>query len=107
MTRYRQRHNSAVAVAAAVLFSVLYFDSLLQILPGLETLKKDLGNDTSLTDGDPRKLEMRAVLEDPIGQKYIGQFAKKVMTQVRGLSVCKELSIQRKGSENEKAATQA
>lgn len=24
------------------------------------------------------------MLEDPIGQKYIGQFAKKVMTQVGG-----------------------
>lgn len=65
---------------------------LLQILPGLESLKKDLGNDTSLTDGDPRKLEMRAMLEDPIGQKYIGQFAKKVMTQVRG-GLCKAFLI--------------
>eukprot|EP00903_Cladosiphon_okamuranus_P006169 g6066.t4 len=52
-----------------------------KILPGLERLKKDLGSDTTLTDGDPRKLEMRAMLEDPIGQKYIGQFAKKAMTQ--------------------------
>lgn len=54
-----------------------------QILPGIESFKKDFGKDASLTDGDPRKLEMRAMLEDPIGQKYIGQFAKKVMTQVR------------------------
>ncbi|CAM9198692.1 unnamed protein product, partial [Hapterophycus canaliculatus] len=53
----------------------------MQILPGIETLKRDLGRDANLTDGDPRKLEMRAMLEDPIGQKFIGQFAKKVMTQ--------------------------
>ncbi|CAM9270961.1 unnamed protein product, partial [Scytosiphon promiscuus] len=52
-----------------------------KIHPGIESLKKDFGKDASLTDGDPRKLEMRAMLEDPIGQKYIGQFAKKVMTQ--------------------------
>ncbi|CAB1096140.1 unnamed protein product [Ectocarpus sp. CCAP 1310/34] len=45
-------------------------------------MKKELSDDKSLTGGDPRKLEMRAILEDPIGQKYIGQFAKKVMTQV-------------------------
>lgn len=55
---------------------------LLQIVPGLASLKKDLGKDVILTDGDPRKLEMRALLDDPIGQKYIGQFAKSVMTQV-------------------------
>ena len=48
-------------------------------------LHNEFSKDSSLTDGamDPRRLEMRAVLEEPIGQKYVGQFAKKAMTQVR------------------------
>lgn len=48
-------------------------------------LQKEFAQDASLPDGstDPRRLEMRAVLEEPIGQKYVGQFAKKAMTQVR------------------------
>lgn len=46
-------------------------------------MKGDLGHDKHLTEGNPQKMEMRAMLEDPIGQKYIGQFAKKVMTQVK------------------------
>ncbi|CAM9589182.1 unnamed protein product [Ectocarpus sp. 12 AP-2014] len=52
-----------------------------KIVPGIDGMKKELSDDKSLTGGDPRKLEMRAILEDPIGQKYIGQFAKKAMTQ--------------------------
>ncbi|CAM9358055.1 unnamed protein product, partial [Pylaiella littoralis] len=51
------------------------------ILPRTDTLNGNLSNDKHLTEGDPRKAEMRAMLEDPIGQKYIGEFAKKVMTQ--------------------------
>lgn len=47
-------------------------------------LQDEFAKDASLPDGpmDPRRLEMRAVLEEPIGQKYVGQFAKKAMTQV-------------------------
>lgn len=47
-------------------------------------MKKDFANDASLPDGplDPRRLEMRAMLDEPIGQKYIGLFAKEAMTQV-------------------------
>lgn len=48
----------------------------------MDTLRGNLGHDKYLTEGDPQKLEMRAMLADPIGQKYIGQFAKNVMTQV-------------------------
>ena len=49
-------------------------------------LHKDFVKDGSLPDGplDPRAIkcvEMRAILDDPIGQKYIGQFAKEAMTQ--------------------------
>lgn len=49
-------------------------------------MQKDFAKDSSLPDGplDPKKLEMRAMLEEPIGQKYIGQFAKEAMTQASG-----------------------
>lgn len=48
-------------------------------------LRENFAKDPSLPDGplDSRKLEMRAMLDEPIGQKYIGQFAKKAMTQAR------------------------
>lgn len=55
-----------------------------QIIPELTTLEKEFAKDAGTQDGkmDPRKLEMRAMLEEPIGQKYIGDFAKAAMTQV-------------------------
>lgn len=67
-----------------VLFNVHH-----KILPKIDKLQKDFEKDASLPDGplDPRTLkcvEMRAMLEDPIGQKYIGQFAKEAMTQAGG-----------------------
>lgn len=60
-----------------------------KVLPKIDKLRKDFEKDASLPDGplDPRTLkcvEMRAMLEDPIGQKYIGQFAKEAMTQAGG-----------------------
>lgn len=55
-----------------------------QIIPEVKKLEEKFAKDASLPDGmDPRALEMRAMLEEPIGQKYIGEFAKEAMTQAR------------------------
>lgn len=58
-------------------------------------LQKDFAKDTSLPDGplDMKWLEMRAMLEEPIGQKYIGQFAKQAMTQASG---CRTIAMTEK-----------
>lgn len=55
-----------------------------QIIPEVKKLEEKFAKDASLPDGmKPRALEMRAMLEEPIGQKYIGEFAKEAMTQAR------------------------
>ncbi|KAG5189373.1 kinase-like domain-containing protein [Tribonema minus] len=45
----------------------------------VEKFEKD-GTLPAGVDSDPEHMELRTILEDPVGQKYIGAFAKKTLT---------------------------